>query len=187
MASPSIPQPRLPGPSRVDADPLRGLGIRPDDLSDLAALLTDPRVVPTLTPTGAPLTEREIAGRLEAHLWHWDEYGFGTWVFRDARGSFVARAGLERRRVGQRNEVELMYAVAPAYWRRGHGTRVARALVDVAFGVLGLEEIVAFVLPANEGSRRILARCGFTPEAPVVHAGLPHELFRLRREIYRPG
>jgi RimJ/RimL family protein N-acetyltransferase len=172
---------RPPGPERVEAAPLTGLRIRLSDLGDLAALLTDRRVVPTLTALGNLLSDPEIAARLEAHLWHWEEHGFGAWIFRDASGAFVARGALERRRIDDVDEVELMYAVAADRWRQGHGTRVARALVDVAFDVLRLGSLVAFVLPDNYGSHRILDRCGFSFDRLVEHGGRPHELFRLRR------
>ncbi len=169
------------GPELVLAGPLTGARIHERDLVDLGGLLTDPRVTPTLTPTGRALTSLEIAARLEAHLWHWREHGFGTWIFRTPEGLFVARAGLERRVVRGVQEVELMYAVAADFWGLGHGTRVARALVKVAFGPLGLERLIAFVLPENRRSRRILDRCGFLPVERVIRAGRGHDLLRLDR------
>ena len=170
-----------PAPERLNAGSLTGLRIDVGDLPDLLGLMTDPRVVPTLTASGLPLSEPEVAARLEAHLWHWNEHGFGAWVFRDPAVAFVGRAALERRRLDEADVVELMYAVHGDRWGRGHGTRMAEALIDVAFGPLGLDELVAFVLPANARSRSILDRCGFVGERRVVHAGLPHDLLRLAR------
>ncbi len=177
----------MPGPSpvrvpeRLSAGSLTGRRIAGGDLADLIDLMTDPRVVPTLTASGLPLSEPEVAARLEAHLWHWTEHGFGAWVFRDAAGSFVGRAALERRRLDGTDVVELMYAVAGDRWGRGHATDMAEALLDVAFGPLGLDEVVAFVLPDNRRSRRILDRCGFVRDRGVLHAGLAHDLLRLDR------
>ena len=46
---------------------------------------------------------------------------------------------------------------------------------------MGLEEIIAFTLPDNVGSRRVMEKSGFTYERDIVHAGVPHLLFRVRQ------
>ena len=43
---------------------------------------------------------------------------------------------------------------------------------------LGLEQVVALVLPANAPSRRVAEKTGFEQDGEVIHAGLPHLLFR---------
>ena len=48
----------------------------------------------------------------------------------------------------------------------------------VAFDDLGLGEIVAFTLPTNIASRRVMEKSGFAYEREIVHAGLPHVLYR---------
>jgi RimJ/RimL family protein N-acetyltransferase len=56
---------------------------------------------------------------------------------------------------------------------------MARAAIDVAFDDLRLGEIVAFTLPNNVASRRVMEKTGFTYERQIVHVGLPHVLYRL--------
>ena len=53
---------------------------------------------------------------------------------------------------------------------------------QVAFDDLGLGEIVAFTLPTNVASRRVMDKSGFTFERKIEHAGLPHVLYRRARD-----
>ncbi len=51
----------------------------------------------------------------------------------------------------------------------------------VAFDVLGLDEVVAITLPYNVGSPGVMTAAGLAYERDIVHAGLPHVLYRKRR------
>ena len=44
-----------------------------------------------------------------------------------------------------------------------------------------LLELVAFTLPDNLGSRRVMEKSGFVYERDIVHVGLAHVLYRHRR------
>ncbi len=66
----------------------------------------------------------------------------------------------------------------PAYWGRGLATEIARRALELARDALGREDVVAFTLPGNRASRRVLAKVGMVYERDVVHAGLPHVLYR---------
>jgi ribosomal-protein-alanine N-acetyltransferase len=77
-------------------------------------------------------------------------------------------------------EVELGYRVAAAWWGRGIATEMASALVAVARDRLGLADLVAFTLPYNLASRRVMEKAGFTYERDIEWAALPHVLYRQR-------
>ena len=59
----------------------------------------------------------------------------------------------------------------------GPATELAQASVDVAFDELGLREVVAFTLPDNVASRRVMEKAGLRYEREIVHVGLPHVLY----------
>jgi len=150
---------------------------------ELQRLLQDPQVGRTL---GGIRTDAEVREILDKNLDHWRRHGFGVWVFRERRedstvGPFVGRAGLRRVMVEGPEEVELAYAVMPAYWGQGLATEMGEACLRVGFEDLGLEEIVAFTLPTNQASRRVMEKLGFRYEREFVHAGLGHVLYRLGR------
>ena len=92
----------------------------------------------------------------------------------------MGSATLRRVEIEDRPEVEVGYRVAAAWWGRGIATEVASALVAVARDQLGLAEIVAFTLPSNLASRRVMEKVGFTYERDIEWAALPHVLYRLR-------
>jgi len=151
--------------------------LSPDHLGELLRMNRDPRVTATL---GGVRPDTETERYLRENLEHWERYGFGIWAFRDGTdGRFVARAGLRRTRVGGNDEVELAYALRAEYWGLGLATELAGAAVAVGFERLGLEDIVAFTLPTNRGSWRVMEKTGFGYERDVVHAGLPHVLYRI--------
>jgi ribosomal-protein-alanine N-acetyltransferase len=151
--------------------------LREADLGDLERMHSDPRVMETL---GGIRSHPETLQFLEQNLDHWNTHGFGLWIFRDrASRQFTGRGGLRHVQVGGSDEVELAYSLLPEYWRRGLATEASKAILDVAFGPLGLAEVVGFTLPTNLKSRRVMEKLGFTLERELIHSKLPHVLFRL--------
>jgi ribosomal-protein-alanine N-acetyltransferase len=150
--------------------------LRADHLGDLRRMHRDPRVMATL---GGLRSEDQTCQFLRGNLEHWDRHGYGLWVFRDNEGGrFVGRGGLRHVPVGSADEVELAYALMAELWGRGLATEMTEALVTVAFEHLGVEEVVCFTLPTNLASRRVMEKVGFTFERELIHADLPHMLYR---------
>ncbi len=73
--------------------------------------------------------------------------------------------------------VEVAWAIVPKRWGQGLATELALASVEVAFDWLGLAELIAFTLPGNLASRRVMEKAGFAYEREIEHAGLPHVLY----------
>ena len=145
-------------------------------------LLLDPRVSAPLWARAQPPTEADVLDGLDAKVDHWERHGFGMWLLRDRdTGEMVGRGGLQYTYTAGLNDVEAGWAVVPERWGQGLATELAHACVDTAFDQLGLLEIVAFTLPDNLPSRRVMEKAGFAYERDIVHAGLPHVLYRRRR------
>ena len=94
-------------------------------------------------------------------------------------GALVGRAGLQYTDVEGADEVELLYALRPESWGRGLATEVGERLLGIAFSVLELPSVVAYTLPENVRSRRVLDKLGFAYEREFDHEGHPHVLYRL--------
>jgi RimJ/RimL family protein N-acetyltransferase len=158
---------------------LEGTPVTSDAGPLLAGLLTDPRVARTLGGVPSP---DALAGMVARQAAHWIAHGFGYWLWRDrATGAVVARGGLHHVVVGGRAEVEVGWAVDADRWGEGLASELGAAAVSVAFGPLGVHELVSFTLPANMTSRRVMEKLGFAREdAHVEHAGVDHVLYRLR-------
>jgi RimJ/RimL family protein N-acetyltransferase len=157
-----------------------GTRLADPDLRDFQDFYGDPAVMATLSSDARVWSKRESAELFKRHLEHWNEHGFGTWMFRDGEGGpFVARAGLRAVDMGSGPEVELFYGVDSGRWGDGIATEVAKSVVRMAFESVGLEELVGFTLPENAASQRVLEKCGFRHEGDIRHAELRHLLFRL--------
>ena len=74
-------------------------------------------------------------------------------------------------------EVELPWSIEPALHGQGLATEAAIAACNHA-RELGLEQVIALVLPRNVPSQRVAHKAGFEEDGKVTHAGLPHLLFR---------
>jgi RimJ/RimL family protein N-acetyltransferase len=155
--------------------------LAPEHAPEFSALMRDPRVARTLWPTGTPPSEAEVLELLARKIEHWERYAFGHWLLRDrAADATIGRGGLQHALVEGVDEVEAGWAIAPERWGQGLATELALASVDVGFGHLGLTEIVAFALPDNVASRRVMEKAGFSYERDIEHVGLPHVLYRRR-------
>ena len=160
---------------RLRAEPLAG-----SHLADLAAFHRDERVMATL---GGVAGADETSAWLDRNLRHWDEHGFGIFVFRGREtGELAGRAGIRRIEIGGREEVEIAYAIVADRWGEGLATEIAEALVALAFERLGLRDVVGYTLPTNAASRRVMEKAGLVYERDVEHEGETHVLYRRRAE-----
>ena len=162
---------------------------RDEDIADFAEMSADPVVMEYLLP----LSERGLS----ADTWvarkraHWEEHGFGQWVVElPGEASFIGVVGLETVSYDAHftPAVEVAWRLVRAYWGRGYATEAAKAALDYGFGEVGLGEIVALTVPANQRSCRVMERLGMTrsPQDDFDHPRLPegplrrHVLYRLR-------
>ncbi len=149
------------------------------DLGAMLLIYRDPMVMATLSADGKPFPEQYTRDSVEAAVTHWQNHGFGLWLFcHNTNGNFLGYAGLRHAEVEGKDEVELLYALRSPYWGSGLGTQMAKAVVDVGFNQIELETIVAYTLTGNQKSQRLLKRLGFSHEKDFQHADPPHVLYR---------
>lgn len=149
----------------------------------LIALLGDERVGATL---GGAATPAQVDAQIAAKQAQWAREGFGYYAFLDREsGALVARGGPQRFHVEGADEVEIGWAVAPERWNQGLATELGAASLDVAFGPLGLPDVVSLTLPGNHASRRVMEKLGFAFERDAEYKGLAHVLYRLSAESAR--
>ena len=174
----------MSAPRLLETVRMIGEPIGPEHRDGLIALLGDPRVGATLGGVAGPEAGDDQLGRMTRHRSdsaHWADHGFGWYAFLDrTTGALIARGGPKTAHVAGRDEVEIGWAVAPDRWGEGLATELGAASLAVAFGPLALPDVVSFTLPDNRASRRVMEKLGFAYERDVVHAGLPHVLYRLR-------
>ncbi|HWE32431.1 MAG TPA: GNAT family N-acetyltransferase [Solirubrobacteraceae bacterium] len=153
-----------------------------DHAADTVALLCDPRVARTLSATGLPPSTEELSADLVARDAHWKRHGFGLWTVYDrAAGTMVGRGGLQHTSVSGDDEIEIGWAIVPERWGEGLATELALASVAAGFETLAVDELIAYTLPDNVASRRVMENAGFRYERELEHVGRPHVLYRRRR------
>ena len=113
---------------------------------------------------GKVQTPEEVLHFIESGKDYYKQYGFDFFsVFEKDTGTFVGQAGLFH--VGfdvTQSDIELAYRFHKRFWQKGYATECANALIQWGFHHHGLSEIVAFVRPDNERSRRVLERAGMS-------------------------
>jgi ribosomal-protein-alanine N-acetyltransferase len=100
-----------------------------------------------------------------------DHGGLGFWRIESRLdATFYGLGALIRMPTG--DDVELAYRLARAAWGRGIASEAGAALLDYAFGTLGLPRVVAVTYPENRASQRVLDKLGFTREGTVEYKGV---------------
>jgi RimJ/RimL family protein N-acetyltransferase len=164
-------------------------GWRPADREPFAALNADPLVMEHFPGTMSRVQSDAFADRVAAML---DERGWGLWAVELPEGqAFAGFVGLNPATFDApfTPAVEIGWRLARAYWNRGLATEAAGAVVDHAFGVLGLDEIISFTATSNAASQRVMQKIGMRrdpsgdfdhPVVPEGHRVRRHVLYRLR-------
>lgn len=146
--------------------------IEPRDADAWFAMITDPEVRRYLPP--APLPARDaFFGALEKRHAMERERGYTLWaVEAKATGEFVGQSGLVPVE-GIGPEIEIAYHFAPPSWGKGYATEAAIAVLAHGLGGLGLDRIIAIVMPANLASCRVVEKAGMRFEGTAKYYGIP--------------
>ena len=176
--------PAPPGARRTAR--LRLEPLTPDHAGDLWRLHQDEAVAAW---HGGPWSVAEADYFAAAMARAWAEEGVGKWVAHHLdTGELVGRGGLSRlaadgattRRIAAarpgdgwaRDRLELGWTVRSALWGRGYATEIGRAGLELAFGELGAEVVVAFTERHNRRSRAVMERLGMRYVAEFPAPGL---------------
>ena len=161
------------------------------DREPFAALNADPEVMRYFRGPLDRTASDAFADRIESSF---DELGYGLWAV-ELRSSaeFIGFTGLARQTFPAHftPAVEVGWRLARSAWGNGYATEAARAALDFAFDVAGLEEVVSTTTRANERSQAVMRRLGMTHDAaddfaypllPDAHPFRPHVLYRMSKQ-----
>jgi ribosomal-protein-alanine N-acetyltransferase len=167
---------------------------RDEDLDPLFAINGDPESMHYFAATMNRAESDAWAARLRAHF---AEHGWGFWVVAEAAtGAFVGVVGLMTIpwQADFTPAVEIGWRIGPRFRRLGYAEEAARAALAHGFGTLGLASIVAFTVPGNTASWKLMEKLGMTAAGEFEHPRLPeghhyrrHLLYRMHRADWRDG
>ena len=117
-------------------------------------------------------------------------HGWGLWAVEVLEtGEFVGFVGLNQPQwtAAFTPCTEVGWRLARSAWGKGYATEAGRAAVAVAFGPLGLAEVVSFTTVANRRSRAVMERLGMTrdPADDFDHPTLEPDSPVRRHVLYR--
>jgi len=141
------------------------------DISAYAVIRAKPAVVRFLPGGVAGIDEAQAtAERIVRHFRSlWEDGGFGPWALVERRnGRLCGHMGL-RRLPELQGQTELLYMLDEDVWGRGFATEGARASLAYGFDELGLDRIIALVLPENRPSMAVMERVGMTRNPGLVN------------------
>jgi RimJ/RimL family protein N-acetyltransferase len=159
------------------------------DREPFAAMNADPQVRQHFPALLSREESDASVARIEAHF---AEHGYGFWAVEvPGIAPFAGMVGLAvvPFEAAFTPCVEIGWRLAVPHWGSGYATEAARAALAFGFDELKLNEIVAFTVPGNVRSRRVMERIGMSHDPaddfdhPSVADGHP---FR-RHVLYRTG
>jgi ribosomal-protein-alanine N-acetyltransferase len=159
------------------------------DRDPFSRMNADPRVMEFFA---APLSRAESDDLIDRIQVHMTRHGFGFFAAElCASGELIGMVGLAHVPFEAHFTpcVEIGWRLVPEHWNTGLATEAARECLRYAFQELGLAEVVAFTVPANQRSRRVMEKLGMSynpaddfehPRLPVGHRLRKHVLYRTR-------
>ena len=128
-----------------------------DHTYELTQLINDKDVIKWLSDTPFPYTlnhAEEFIERSQEETLKQESYNL--MIFHN--GKMLGGIGL---RDFYNKSCQVGYWLGKQYWGNGFATEALKSILDFGFGQLNLEKIYAAYKIGNEGSIRVLAKCGF--------------------------
>lgn len=160
---------------------LEGRPVTPRDWPLFVDVLSRPSMTRWLRPAGPPdadtaARDGQATARRFAENWASDGVGPRLWRL-GARP--VGYAGLRRSQLDGRMAWEALWGVLPDYQGRGFATEAMAAVLAEEAEAAGL--VLAWTLPENAASRRVMEKLGMTFEGRADWKGYEHIIYRLDR------
>lgn len=132
----------------------------------------DPEVS-MFTGDGGVVSKQEVERRIrEDVLGDYVKVGYGRMaICLKSNLEFIGFCGLKY--LEDVSETDLGYRLKKEYWGQGLATEACRAVLDYGFNQLSLTKVIAFVMPANTASIRVLTKLGFEKTEEISVEEIP--------------
>lgn len=98
------------------------------------------------------------------------EYGLKV-IVRKEDNVPVGHAGIVPQKVNSKDELEIGYWIARAYWGNGYASESAKALLHRGVNQLGVDRFISLIQQGNVASRKVADKNGMSVEAEIVLKG----------------
>ncbi len=166
-----------------------------EDLPFFAQMNGDERVMHYFPSTLSVEKSKDLADRIQKEL---KEKEYGLWAVEVVGvAPFVGFVGLHYQDFPAPFTpcIEVGWRLGFEYWGNGYALEAAQKVIEYAFDVLKLPEIVSFTTMTNQRSRKLMEKLGmiYNPRDDFQHAKLPtnhplrpHVLYRLKNPKIGP-
>ena len=122
---------------------------------------------------------------IERNLQRYRDDGCGLYAVTLKGGKdVIGDCGLIRQVIEGEPQLEVGYHFRRDQWGHGYATEAARGCMELAFREFGAAKVISLIRPENVPSRRVAERNKMEVERQVIHAGLPHLVYAMKREDY---
>jgi ribosomal-protein-alanine N-acetyltransferase len=163
---------------------------RDSDLAPLIAMGQNADVMRYFVTMMTPEDTTAMFGRMKAH---WDNHGFGVFAVEiPGESEFAGFVGLTHTRFEAAFTpcVEILWRLVPSAHNKGYCTEAAHAVLEWSFRETALKEILAFAVPQNIPSWRVMEKIGMQrigafdhPMVPEGHELNKHLLYKIGRPV----
>ena len=129
------------------------------------------------------IDKNEAIKIIKQRILRFEQKGLGKFlVFLKGSEQFIGTCGLDYYNLDGRQEMELGYRLLLNHWGKGYATEAAEAILNYGLVNLKIPRIIAFAIPQNTQSLKIIEKLGFRFLNEFEHAGLLHKLFEVTSE-----
>jgi len=174
---------------RIETSRLVIRTFEPRDSDAWITIINDPEVArytPSDDTVATPELYQEVMERRHTQE---RERGYAMWaVEAKETGACIGQCGLYQYVAeGKEPEVEIGYHYLPASWNKGYGTEAVVAVLTYGFGTVGLDRVIALVVPENVGSWRVAEKAGMRFEGLATYYEMPDlKKYGAERAWWRP-
>ena len=161
---------------------LRLRRFRDEDADVVFAIIGDRVAMQFYPKTFGPEDAKQWVARNQRR-YREDGYGLFAVMLKDGE-ELIGDCGIIKQNVEGETALEVGYHFRRDQWGQGYATEAARACMGLAFESFGADKVISLIRPENVPSRRVAERNGMKLEREVVHYGLPHLVYAMRREEF---
>jgi RimJ/RimL family protein N-acetyltransferase len=166
----------------VETARLRLRRFRPEDADAVFAIIGD-REAMQFYPKTFNRDDAEQWVRRNQRRYRDDGYGLFAVTLKGG-DEIIGDCGIIKQIVEGETAMEVGYHFRRDQWGRGYATEAARACMGLAFDTFGADRVISLIRPENVPSRRVAERNCMKLDREVVHYGLPHLVYAMRRDEF---
>jgi RimJ/RimL family protein N-acetyltransferase len=163
----------------LETERLRLRRFRDEDIEAVFAIIGD-RVTMQFYPKTFSREDAKQWVARNQRRYREDGYGLFAVTLKDSE-EVIGDCGIIKQNVEGETAMEVGYHFRRDQWGHGYATEAAQACIRLAFDSFRADKVISLIRPENVPSRRVAERNGMKLDREVVHYGLPHLVYAMRR------